>query len=195
MAGDAERLEILEMVQATQTPVCPTCRLEVVDLEPLRRALPPPGPHRRTIRALAGILLARRTRGWSVPAAATAIAVAALRGPPRHRPPMVGPKGIPTRIATPRPPPGWKRRPTPPTPLAPLIRQRTGCEERSALRGAGGGVAQCAPGRPAAMGCASSAGELVPSRNAPSEGIENCMPVQNCPNSPKREDASSKRIS
>jgi hypothetical protein len=186
MARHAQRLEIFQVVQAAQGAVRPKRGLEVVDLEAVRRFAGPPDPHSGLVRSLAGEANARGPFRGHVPTAAAAVLIAPLGCAPGLRPPVVVPKGVAAGIAAPGPPPRGQDGPAPRAAARPRPREGADRQQRGALR---------RRYRNAGSRSASSCGELTPARNSGSAPIENCMPVQNRPNSPKRDDASSNRIS
>ena len=188
MAGDAERLQILEVVQATQGAVGPTRRAAVVDLEPFRRAAGAPGAHRSAKVRFAREARAGRPLGWDVAAPAATVLVASLGRSPGDRPPVILPEGFAAAVAAPGPPPRGERRTAPGTPAGTTAGQFADRQERRALRPFGRHAQRRAgPSTRLRTGsgfAASSRGELVPVRNSGRAAAENWTPVQNAPNSP-----------
>jgi hypothetical protein len=186
VTGDTQRLEVVEVVHAAQRAVRSQSRLAMVDLEPVRRLPGTPRPHRVFVRSLAREPDSRRALRRDVTAPAAAVFVAPLGGAPRLRPPVVVPKCVAAAVAAPGAAAGRQFLTAPGAATRPRPRERTDRQERGALR--------CAY-RNAGSRSASNCGERLPARKSGSTAIENCIPVQNRPNSPKRDDASSKRIS
>jgi hypothetical protein len=187
MASHAQCLEILEVMQATERAMRAQRRLEMVDLKPVRRPPGTPRPHGAPIVPVDRETRARGPFRRHVPAAAAAILITALGCATRLRPPVVIPKRLAADVAAPRPAPRRQCLTAPGATAGPCSRERASCQQRGALRRFGY--------RNAASRSASNCGDASPARKSGSAAIENCIPVQNWPNSPNRDDASSKRIS
>jgi hypothetical protein len=186
VARHAQCFQILEVVNAAERPVRAESRTAVIDLEAILRLPRAPFPHRRLIGAFVREADPGGTLGGNVSAPAAAILVAPFGGAARLRPPVVVPKSVAAAIAAPRAAARRQRFTAPRAAARARARKRADRQERGALR--------CFY-RNAGLRSASSCGEASPARKSGSAAIENCIPVQKCPNSPKRDDASSNRIS
>jgi hypothetical protein len=87
MAAQAERLQVVKMMDATQRAVRAARLLDVIDFKPIGLA--------ETLVLWVG------TRRRLMPAPFATITIASLRGAPRKRPPVVGPEPLRAAIAAP----------------------------------------------------------------------------------------------
>ncbi len=184
---DAQRFEIFEMVQAGKRAMRSERLHAVIDLEPVLRPARAPRPRGRLVRGLGGKARARRTLRRDVSAPAAAVLVALLGRRARARPPVIVPERVVAAVAAPRPPARGQRGAAPRAAARPRLRERAGGQQRGALG--------CRYGASAGSRVTFNCGERRPSRKSPSAAVANCIPVQKRPNSPNRDDASSKRIS
>jgi len=123
------------MVRARQLPVLPDTRHDVVHLEPQRLPFAPPRAHRVPVRRLGRAARARWARRRLRTAACAAVLVAPFDGPPRDRPPMVGPKRVAAAVAAPGTPTCRQRRAAPAARARSARRRKgTGGEKSGALR-------------------------------------------------------------
>src|SRR5437660_209438 len=185
------------MVRAVQRAVLAAARDDVVHLEARDALLLAPGAHRREVCRVGAVRGACRALRAARAAALAAIAVAELGGAARDRPPVVGPELLAAAVAAPRAAP---RRQLRGAPRARAVggprRERADRKQRVALhvREGRAHTSSLVPsGSVKKMAGYDSSCSRSTSR-APSCATENCIPVQNRPNSAKRADASSKRI-
>lgn len=137
VARDAERLQIIEMVDAVDLPV-PTLRgAAMIDFETANLALRAPNAHRLFIGRLGAMPGPRRAFWERVPALRAPIFIAQLCRPPGKRPPVVFPERLPAAIATPGATPLREARPAPSTSAKHALGKGAVGEQRGTLAGSG----------------------------------------------------------
>jgi len=119
MTLKTQRLEIREVVYATQRAMRPARLHDVIDLEPIGLAQ-------------LAVLRVCAPQGF-VPAALTFVAIAPFRRAAGERPPMILPKRVGACVAAPRATTLWQFAPAPRTSDARLIGQIADGQQRNAL--------------------------------------------------------------
>jgi hypothetical protein len=133
MTRDAQRFEIIEVVDAAQRAVRTQRGCAMIHLDPVFGFARPPHPHCGAVSRLEREAHPARAFRRDVPAARAAILVAALRGGTRLRPPVVVPERLAAAVAAPRAAARRQRFAAPGAAAGQRARERASGEQRRAL--------------------------------------------------------------